>query len=88
MFEGKYVRFRDFPVIGESVIIDSKMNAEIRPNDNFDNPAKEQQVDNDGNPILPPIIEDSTPPSIIPSIDSSQRNLDNRMPQDNDLDFE
>ena len=34
MFEGNYVRFRDFPVIGEPVIIDSKMNAEIRPNDN------------------------------------------------------
>lgn len=34
MFEGNYVRFRDFPVIGEPVIIDSKMNAEITPNDN------------------------------------------------------
>ena len=36
MFEGKYVRFRDFPVFNEPVIYDSKMNAEIKPNDNFD----------------------------------------------------
>ena len=87
MFEGKYVRFRDFPVIGEPVIIDSKMNAEIRPNDNFDNPAKEQQVDNDGNPIfvnggLPP-IEDNTPPSIIPPARPPQQY--NQMPPDDDL---
>ena len=69
MFEGKYVRFGDFPVIRDSVIIDSKMNADIKPNDNFDNPAGEPQVDHDGNPIfenggLPP-IEDNTPPSVI-----------------------
>ena len=87
MFEGKYVRFRDFPVIGEPVIIDSKMNAEIRPNDNFDNPAREQQVDNDGNPIfvnggLPP-IEDNTPPSVIPPARPSQQY--NQMPPDDDL---
>ena len=37
MFEGKYVRFGDFPVFNNSVIIDSKMNSEIKPNDNFDN---------------------------------------------------
>ena len=87
MFEGKYVRFRDFPVIGEPVIIDSKMNAEIRPNDNFDNPAGELQVDNDGNPIfvnggLPP-IEDNTPPSVIPPAKPQQQY--NQMPQDDDL---
>ena len=87
MFEGKYVRFRDFPVIGEPVIIDSKMNAEIGPNDNYDNPAREQQVDNDGNPIfvnggLPP-IEDNTPPSIIPPARPPQQY--NQMPPDDDL---
>ena len=87
MFEGKYVRFRDFPVFGEPVIIDSKMNAEIRPNDNFDNPAKEQQVDNDGNPIfvnsgLPP-IEDNTPPSVMPPARPPQQY--NQMPPDDDL---
>jgi hypothetical protein len=59
------------------VIYDSKMNAEIKPNDNFDNPAGEMQVDNDGNPILPPIIEDKTEPPYIPP----------QMPTDNDLDF-
>lgn len=89
MFEGKYVRFRDFPVIGEPVIIDSKMNAEIRPNDNFDNPAKELQVDNDGNPIFPngglPPIEDTTPPSIIPTERGTMTN--NQMPSDDDLFF-
>ena len=78
MFEGKYVRFRDFPVIGAPVIIDSKMNAEIRPNDNFDNPAKEQQVDNDGNPILPPLEEDKMEPPYIPPANPPQ------MPPDND----
>ena len=87
MFEGNYVRFRDFPVIGEPVIIDSKMNAEIRPNDNFDNPAKELQVDNDGNPIfvnggLPP-IEDNTPPPVIPPAKPPQSF--NQMPPDDDL---
>ena len=70
MFEGRYVRFRDFPVVGEPMIRDSKMNAEIKPNDRFDNPAREQEVDNDGNPIfvnggLPP-AEDNTPPSVMP----------------------
>ena len=70
MFEGRYVRFRDFPVVGEPMIRDSKMNAEIKPNDRFDNPAREQEVDNDGNPIfvnggLPP-TEDNTPPSVMP----------------------
>lgn len=59
------------------------MNAEIKPNDKFDNPAKELQVDNDGNPIfvnggLPP-IEDLTPPAVIPP----QQN--NQMPPDDDL---
>lgn len=78
MFEGKYVRFRDFPVYGEPVIVDSKMNAEIRPNDNFDNPAKEPQYDNDGNPILPPMIEDKTEPSYIPPATPPQ------MPPDTD----
>ncbi len=89
MFEGKYVRFRDFPVIGEPVIIDSKMNAEIRPNDNFDNPAREQQVDNDGNPIFPngglPPIEDTTPPSITPTEKGKMSN--NQMPPDDELFF-
>ena len=75
--EGKYVRFRDFPVFNEPVIYDSKMNAEIKPNDNFDNPAGEMQVDNDGNPSLPPKIEDKTEPPYIPP----------QMPTDNDLDF-
>ena len=70
MFEGRYVRFRDFPVVGEPMIRDSKMNAEIKPNDRFDNPVREQEVDNDGNPIfvnggLPP-AEDNTPPSVMP----------------------
>ncbi len=83
MFEGKYVRFRDFPIVEEPALIDSKMNAEIKPNDKFDNPAKELQVDNDGNPIfvnggLPP-IEDLTPPAVIPP----QQN--NQMPPDDDL---
>ena len=87
MFEGKYVRFRDFPVIGEPVIFDSKMNAEIRPNDNFDNPAKELQVDNDGNPIfvnggLPP-TEDNTPPSVMPQARPPQQY--NQIPPDDDL---
>lgn len=89
MFEGKFVRFRDFPVIGEPKIRDSKMNAEIRQNDDFDNPAKELQVDNDGNPIflnggLPP-IEDTTPPSIIPTEKGTMTN--NQMPSDDDLFF-
>lgn len=87
MFEGKYVRFRDFPAVGEPMIIDSKMNADIIPNDNFDNPAREQQVDNDGNPIfvnggLPP-IEDNTPPSTIPPARPPQQY--NQMPPDDDL---
>lgn len=77
MFDGKYVRFRDFPVI-----VASKINAEIKPNVDFDNPAREQQVDNDGNPIfvnggLPP-IEDTTP-LIEPPAKPPQ------MPADNDL---
>jgi hypothetical protein len=88
MFEGKYVRFRDFPVFGEPVIIDSKMNAEIRPNDNFDNPAKELQVDNDGNPILPPLEEDKTEPPHIPPANSTQPYYPyGLMPQVDDLDF-
>jgi hypothetical protein len=89
MFEGKFVRFRDFPVIGEPKIRDSKMNAEIRQNDDFDNPAKELQVDNDGNPIFPngglPPIEDTTPPSIIPTERGTMTN--NQMPSDDDLFF-
>ena len=75
MFEGKYVRFRDFPIIGEPMIVDSKMNAEIRPNDNFDNPAKEPEYDNDGNPILPPLPspeEDKTEPPATPPANPSQ----------------
>ena len=89
MFEGKFVRFRDFPVIGEPKIRDSKMNAEIRQNDDFDNPAKELQVDNDGNPIFPngglPPIEDTTPPSIIPTERGTMTN--NQMPSDDELFF-
>lgn len=89
MFEGKYVRFRDFPVVGEPMIIDSKMNAEIKPNDGFDNPAKEPQVDNDGNPVFPngglPPIEDTTPPSIIPTEKGKMSN--NQMPPDDELFF-
>ena len=89
MFEGKFVRFRDFPVIGEPMIRDSKMNAEIKQNDDFDNPAKELHVDNDGNPIflnggLPP-IEDTTPPSIIPTEKGTMTN--NQMPSNDDLFF-
>ena len=89
MFEGKFVRFRDFPVIEEPMIRDSKMNAEIKQNDDFDNPAKELHVDNDGNPIflnggLPP-IEDTTPPSIIPTEKGTMTN--NQMPSDDDLFF-
>ncbi len=85
MFESKYVRFRDFPVIGEPMIVDSKMNADIKPNEDFDNPAKEMQVDNDGNPIfvnggLPP-IEDKTEPSYIPPANPP------RMPPDEDMLF-
>ena len=81
MFEGKYVRFGDFPIAKEEVILDSKINTKIGPNEKFDNPAKEPQVDNDGNPIfvnggLPP-IDDTTPPSVFPP--------DIRMPSDNDL---
>ena len=76
MFEGKYVRFRDFPVFNEPVIYDSKMNSEIRPNDSFDNLAGEMQVDNDGNPILPPIIEDKTEPLYIPPANPPQMPLD------------
>ena len=89
MFEGKFVRFRDFPVIGEPMIRDSKMNAEIKQNDDFDNPAKELHVDNDGNPIflnggLPP-IEDTTPPSIIPTEKGTMTN--NQMPSNDGLFF-
>ncbi len=75
MFEGNYVRFRDFPVVGEPVIIDSKMNAEIKPNDKFDNPAKEPEYDNDGNPILPPLPspeKDKTEPPATPPANPSQ----------------
>ena len=99
-FEGRFVRFSNIPVIPQVMVVDSKMNKDITPNANFDgpsvrnpeNPGKELQTDNDGNPVfvnggLPP-IEDNTPPSVIPSVDSSQQNLHNRMPQDNDLDFE
>jgi hypothetical protein len=99
-FECRFVRFSNIPVIPQTMVVDSKMNKDITPNANFDgpsvrnpeNPSKELEYDNDGNPVfvnggLPP-IEDNTPPSVIPSIDSSQRNLDNRMPQNNDLDFE
>lgn len=87
MFEGKYVRFGDFPVFNNSVIIDSKMNSEIKPNDNFDNPAGEQRVDNDGNPIfvnggLPP-IEYKTSPSVIPPANPPQ--TFGQMPPDDDL---
>ena len=39
MFEGKYVRFRDFPILGEPVIVDSKMNHDLTPNEGFDLPA-------------------------------------------------
>lgn len=82
MFEGNYVRFSDFPAPHE-VIFDSKINAEIKPNDNFDNPAGEMQVDNDGNPIfvnggLPP-IEDNTPPSVIPPAEPPRP--DDQMPE-------
>ena len=89
MFEGRYVRFRDFPVVGEPMIRDSKMNAEIKPNDRFDNPAREQEVDNDGNPIfvnggLPP-AEDNTPPSVMPQARPPQGY--NPLPPDDDLFF-
>lgn len=81
------MRFRDFPVFNEPVIFDSKMNAEIKPNESFDNPAKELQVDNDGNPIfvnggLPP-IEDNTPPPVIPPAKPPQSF--NQIPPDDDL---
>ena len=87
MFEGKYVRFGDFPVIQNTITVDSKMNAELKPNENFDNPAHEQQVDNDGNPIfenggLPP-IEDNTPPSVIPPARPAQPL--NQIPPGDDL---
>lgn len=36
-FEGKYVRFSNFPQFGNDVIKDSLMNYDIRPNDSFDN---------------------------------------------------
>lgn len=83
MFEDKYVRFSDFPVIRNSVIVESKINADIEPNGNFDKPASEQQVDNDGNPIfvnggLPP-IEDNTPPSVIPPAEPPRP--DDQMPE-------
>lgn len=81
MFDGRYVRFRDFPVFNEPVIFDSKMNAEIKPNESFDNPAKEPEYDNDGNPILPPPEEDKTEPPYIPPAKPSQ------MPPDDDLPF-
>lgn len=86
MFEGKYVRFGDFPVVPESVTIDSKMNAEIQPNRDFDNPAREQQVDNDGNPVfvnggLPP-IEDNAPVSLPPDRHSQPSGP---LPPDDDL---
>ena len=92
MFEGKYVRFRDFPVIREPVIYDSKMNAEIKPNEKFDNPAKEPEYDNDGNPIFPnnglPPTEDKTPPSVTPPHKTPQPYYPyGLMPQDDDLDF-
>ena len=88
MFDGRYVKFSDFPVISEPIIYDSKMNAEIRPNEKFDNPAKEPEYDNDGNPILPPLEEDKTEPSHIPPDNSHQPYYPNGLvPLDNDLDF-
>ena len=81
MFEGKYVRFSNFPVFGNPVTNDSNINEEIKPNSNFDNPAGEMQVDNDGNPILPPITEDTTEVPYIPPADTPQ------MPQEDDLWF-
>jgi hypothetical protein len=80
-FEGRYVRFSNIPVIPQVMVVDSKMNRDLSPNVGFDNPAKEMQVDNDGNPILPPIIEDKTEPSYIPPANPPQ------MPPDDDLNF-
>ena len=78
-FEGKYVRFSNMPItVPQVVTIDSKMNADISPNTNFDNPAGELEVDNDGNPIFPPMIEDKTGPPYIPPTNSP------RIPPDDD----
>ena len=91
-FEGKYVRFSNIPVIPQTVVKDSKINNDITPNIKFDNPAKELQYDNDGNPIfekedLPPIT-DQTPPSAVPPKNPSQPYYPyGLMPQDDDLDF-
>jgi len=58
------------------VVVDSAMNKEIVPNTDFDNPAHEMQVDNDGNPIFPdgglPPIDDNTPPPFVPGASFSQ----------------
>ena len=54
------------------MIIDSSMNYDIVPNSGFENPAKEQQVDNDGNPILPPLEEDKMEPPYIPPANQPQ----------------
>ena len=84
---------------GASIIRDSKLNADIAPNANFDgpsvrcpdNPGKELPTDNDGNPIfenggLPP-IEDNTPPAIDPAAVASETDSDNRIPPEDDLNF-
>lgn len=91
-FEGKYVRFSNIPVIPQTVVKDSKINNDITPNIKFDNPAKELQYDNDGNPIfekedLPPIT-DQTPPSVVPPNSPSQPYYPYGLtPQDDDLNF-
>lgn len=52
------------------VVVDLAMNKELTPNTDFDNPARELQVDNDGNPIFPNggilPVEDNTPPPFVP----------------------
>lgn len=52
-FEARYMKFFDKPQYGKSVIFDSKMNADIKSNTNFDKLAGEREVDNDGNPVFP-----------------------------------
>lgn len=79
-FEGEYVRFSNIPVFENTVVYDSKMNRDIVPNTGFDNPAKEMQYDNDGNPILPPLVEDKTEPPAPPANPP-------QMPPDDDLPF-
>ena len=66
-FDDRYMKFYDKP---QNVVYDSKINIDVVNMGDASQPAREMDVDNDGNPVFPdsgiPPINDTTAPPILP----------------------